>query len=290
MNDPLSLSLRCRSLWDGAVPAAPQEFLSRLPEELRRLRGYGAALVDFEAEACSLDPRYRDPEMWERVATCLRDGGLRGATVHLPFIWVDLASLDRDVWEGSVRSVATALHATAPLRAGLAAVHPASHATGEWLNALPETERHDAMRLAFERVVEGLRRLHGLEEAGPLALENLEGVASNLIELAAERSGVGVCLDVGHAVSNGEELVGALDAVTPRLRGIHLHDAKPPAVVGGKGLAHLPLGGGTLDLETLVAKLRANGFKGPVVLEVPSDPAGSARRFLDAARSTTEGR
>jgi sugar phosphate isomerase/epimerase len=286
MIDRFSLSLRCRSLWDGPRPVAPPEFLLRLPEELGRLRTYGAALVDFEAEVCSVDRRYRDPEIWERIADCVRDGGL-SATVHLPSVWVDLASLDAEVWEGSARSVETALRATAPLRPALATVHPGSDATGAWLHGLPPAEREAATRLALDRVVDGLRRLRELKETEPLALENLEGVTCELIAVAAARSDVGICLDVGHVLSNGEDLVAAIDAVAPRLRGVHLHDAKPPAVAGGKGLAHLPLGGGTLDLETLIAKLRNKGFRGPVVLEVPSNPAGSARRFLDMARRTS---
>jgi sugar phosphate isomerase/epimerase len=281
-----SLSLRCRSLWDGPRPVAPPEFLLRLPEELGRLRTYGAVLVDFQAEVCSVDRRYRDPEIWERIADCVRDGGL-GATVHLPSVWVDLASLDADVWEGSARSVETALRATAPLRPALAAVHPGSDATGKWLLGLPAAEREAATRLVVDRVVDGLRRLRELKEAEPLALENLEGVTCQLIAVAAGRSDVGICLDVGHVVSNGEDLGAALDAVAPRLRGIHLHDAKPPGVVGGKGVAHLPLGAGVLDVETLITKLRNRDFRGPVVLEVPSDPNGSARRFLDAARRTS---
>ena len=284
MVDQLFLSLRCRSLWEGPLPAAPQDFLQRLPAELGRLRRNGAALVEFEAEACALDMRYCDPGVWEHIAHCVRDSGL-GATLHLPAAWVDLASLDHEVWEGSVRSVEAALRVTAPLHPWLAAVHPGSDATREWIHGLPEAERQAATRLAFERVVDALRRLRELGEAEPLALENLEGAGCDLIALAAERADVNVCLDVGHVVSNGERLVGALDAVTPRLRGLHLHDAKPPAVIGGKGQAHLQLGAGVLDLETLLAELRNRTFRGPVVLEVRGDPADSARRFLDTARS-----
>lgn len=287
MSAPFSLSLRCCSLWDGLVPSSPREFLLRLPTEVERLQASGASLVDFDAEVCSRDLRYCDRVVWEQVAKCLRDSGL-GATVHMPSIWVDLASLDREVWEGSVRSVATALQATAPLRSCLAPLHPGSDATGRWLEAVPQTQRGAALQLALERVIEGLGRLRELEDAAPLALENVEGVTCELIAAAAERSGVGVCLDVGHLVSNGEELVEAFDAVASRLRGIHLHDATPPAVVGGKGRAHLPLSAGVLDLETLTAKLRSRTFRGPVVLEVLSDPTDSVRRFLDAARSTSE--
>ena len=230
--DRLFLSLRCRSLWEGPLPVAPQDFLQRLPAELVRVRAQGATLVEFEAEACALDRRYCNPEVWEHAANCVRDSGL-GATVHLPAVWVDLAALDHETWEGSLRSVEVALRATAPLRPCLTAVHPGGDATRAWIQGLPEAERPAATRQAFERVVDGLRRLRELAEAEPLALENLEGAGCDLIALAAERAGVGVCLDVGHVVSNGEGLIGALDAVTPRLLGIHLHDAKPPAVVGG---------------------------------------------------------
>jgi sugar phosphate isomerase/epimerase len=287
MAEQLPLSLRCGGLWDGPQPADPQEFLARLPAELERLRGHGAALVEFKVEVCVLDRRYRDSEIWARVADFVRDSGLAGTTVHLPAAWVDLASLDQNVWEGSVRSVEVALRATAPLRPMLAAVHPASDATGEWIRTLPEAHRPAAIWLAIERVVDGLRRLRDLQEAGPLALENLEGAGCDLIALAAERAGVGVCLDVGHVISNGEEPLKALEVAAPRLRGVHLHDAKPPSVAGGKGKAHLPLGLGGLDLEALVDALHTRRFEGPIVLEVQEDFSESASRFLGTARSTT---
>jgi hypothetical protein len=121
---------------------------------------------------------------------------LDGSTIHLPANWVDLASLDHEVWEGSVRSVKAALQATAPLNPMLAAVHPAGDATGEWIRALPEADRRAARPLVIEQVVDALRRLRELPEAEPLALENLEGAGCELVALIADRSGVDICLDV----------------------------------------------------------------------------------------------
>lgn len=284
--DELLLSLRCGGLWDGPRPTDPQKFLAQLPAELARLRDYGASLIEFKAEVCAFDRRYCTPEVWERVANCVRDNGL-GATVHLPAAWVDLAALDHELWEGSVRSVEVALRATAPLEPKFAAVHPAGDATGEWIRTLPEADRQTAVELIVQRVTDGLRRLRELPDAGPLSLENLEGTPCDLIALIAGRADVGICLDVGHVVSSGEQLVKALDAGTPRLRGIHLHDAKPPSIDGGRGKAHLPLGAGVLNLETLLTELRGRRFRGPVVLEVKGEFAESAARFLDAIRPVT---
>jgi sugar phosphate isomerase/epimerase len=285
MPDGPSLSLRCNSLWDGPRPADPQELLKQLPAELTRMRNSGASFVEFKTDVCVVDVRYRDHGIWERVKDRLRASGLAGATIHLPAAWVDLASLDHEVWEGSIRSVKAALRATAPLNPILAAVHPAGDATGEWVRSLPDADRQAARSLVIERVVDALRRLRELPEAEPLALENLEGAGCELIALIADRSGINVCLDVGHVVSNGEALAQALDAVASRLRGIHLHDAVPPYVGAGKGKAHLPLGSGILDLKMLLRALQSNRFTGPVVLEVKGEFSDSVSRFLEAKRT-----
>ena len=308
------LSLPCRSLWRHRHrPEDPDRFLRSLRDEARRRRALGAGALEFHADACSLDARYAVPDPWREAATILAAEGL-GATVHLPYAWPDLTALDAAVWEGSVASIVAALRATAPLRPPLAAVHPANHGTQALLLATPAAERPALLDQLAARLVAALERI--LAEAPPegaaaVALENLEGVPWPLFEAVCREAGVAVCLDVGHAISNGDDPLALCGRLGARLRGVHLHDALPPPAslhamrpAGGRptspvagrtppdpgmgvvGRAHLPLGAGHLPLRELVAALRAMGFRGPVVLELDDEEAlrASAARWREATR------
>lgn len=285
-----ALALPARSVWEdygGRRPAEPRAFLARLPDEAARLKGLGADLVEFLGELCVLHEGYASPDVWEQAARILDVQGL-GATVHLPFHWVDLAALDREVWEGSVRSAEGALRAMAPLEPRMAAVHPANYATQAVLRWTPEDGQAGVMAAMGARLVAALRRLRAAPGGDAVALENLEGMPFPLIPQIAEAGGVGICLDVGHAVSNGDDPVPVLAMASQRLIGLHLHDAVPPAGAGGAGSAHLALGRGRLDLDWLVRALADLEFTGPVVLEVevggPEAMAESARRFTGAVQ------
>lgn len=238
--------------------------------------------MEFHADACVLDARYADPEMWRRAAEVLFREELQ-ATVHLPYRWTDLAALDHSVWEGSLQSCLTALRATAPLRPRLLAVHPTNYVTQAYVGRASPDQRGLLLEPLAERLCRGLRHLG--EEGGPaLALENLEGVPLDLFRQVVEEAGVGVCLDLGHLVSDGEDPARAVAVLGPRLVGLHLHDALPPPA----RRAHLPLGAGRLDLEGTASALRAAGFSGPVVLEVDGDEevyADTTSRFLKAVTS-----
>lgn len=242
-------------MWQsGTRPAPPAAFLAALREEAPASR---ADAIEFPGDFCSVDPGY-DAATWREAARVLQDSGL-AATVHLPFVWVDVAALDQEVWEGSVRSVERAAEAMAPLHPRLAALHPANYATQTLLTAAPEAARPVALMALAERVVAAIKRLRAGPLGPVLGLENLEGLPLPLLEAVAEQADAHICFDFGHALSDGEDPVEAFARLGKRVVGVHLHDAKP-------GKAHLPLGEGDLDLPGVRAALA--GFAGPVVLEL----------------------
>jgi len=234
--------------------------------------------LELTADLVSMDNRYASEDLWRRVASVLRDGGM-AATLHLPFVWVDLASLDRGVWEGSLDSLEAALRFTRPLEPLMAAVHPANYATQAALAQTPERDRPAFLGALVGRVGAALARLRKSPGGDVIALENLEGVPPELLFGVAEAAGVGVCLDIGHALADGCDPGALLGRVRSGLVGLHLHDAVP------REGAHKPLGTGRLDLGALAGALKAACFEGPVVLEVvgsSDDEERSARLFARA--------
>ncbi len=274
------LSLCFRGFWNNNGDLIePALFLANVDQEIARLKRLGAVLIEFATEVCSRDLRYASVGLWREVATLLRSHGL-GATVHLPSTWVDLSSLDPYVWEGSLRSVETAMKSIIPLDPVLAVVHPANYASGALLRNLPQARRERTMATMAARVTEALQRLCHTPLGSMLAVENLEGTPMDLIVRVARDADVGICVDAGHAVSDGEDPTSFVRMAGDRLRGVHLHDAVPSAAARTSGRAHLPLGEGALNLAGFVSTLVEQGFRGPVVLEDSGDSEASAARFL----------
>lgn len=311
----MDLSLPSRAFWAARFrPPEPDELLRTLAAEARELRALGAALVELPGDLPAVSAAHSSPGFWSRVADVLAGEEL-GATVHLPFAWVDLTALDREVWEGSVRSVEAAMAGVRPLAPRMLAVHPANYATRAVVDWAPAAERPALTMALGSRLVEALRRLRGAPGGEVLALENLEGLPAEVFTIVVEAAGVGVCLDVGHAVAEGQDPVALAAAWRERLVGLHLHDAVRSRAGGdaarsaGGGAtrgagdetsdpaealfesAHMSLGTGVLDLDRLVAALVAAAFDGPVVIEVIGEHETSTRRYLEClARHRPRGR
>jgi deoxyribonuclease-4 len=81
---------------------------------------------------------------------------------------------------------------------------------------------------------------------------------------------VGFCLDTCHAHAGGEDLLGIVDrvkAITGRIDLIHANDSRDAFDSGAD--RHQNLGQGQIDVELIVAALRAAGA--PAVVETPAD-------------------
>jgi sugar phosphate isomerase/epimerase len=148
----------------------------------------------------------------------------------------------------------------------------------------PRAERLDGGEgLAFrQRIERWLPRLegHGLR----LAVENKtvrreadwDYALTPLQHLRAfaDRYDLGLVLDTSHAGTAGEDLLRARQLFDSRLVDVHLSDVGgelPALLPSGARRAldqHLFPGAGALGLAPLLAALQANGYDGPVTLEV----------------------
>jgi sugar phosphate isomerase/epimerase len=93
------------------------------------------------------------------------------------------------------------------------------------------------------------------------------------------RPNVGVNFDPANLVLYGtDDPLAALDRLAPYVRGVHCKDALPPARPAVLG-TEVRLGEGAVDLPSLVRKLAATGYRGPLVIEREHGP----RVFADVA-------
>jgi len=113
----------------------------------------------------------------------------------------------------------------------------------------------------------------------PILIENTAGgdnaIARRFDSLArlwdvVGEHGAGFCLDTCHAHAGGEELLGIVDrvkAITGRVDLVHANDSRDAFDSGAD--RHANLGDGQIDVDLIVAVIRAAGA--PAVVETPAD-------------------
>ena len=109
----------------------------------------------------------------------------------------------------------------------------------------------------------------------------LDAIA-RLWDAVGHHDNVGFCLDTCHAHAGGEELVGLVErvlAITGRIDLVHLNDSRD--AFGSGADRHANVGSGQIDVEALVAVVRAAGA--PVVVETPRDGQAADIALLKAS-------
>lgn len=96
---------------------------------------------------------------------------------------------------------------------------------------------------------------------------------------------IGVCLDTGHLVRAGSDVLETLRALKGRLHGVHLKDVNAQK-------QDVTLGTGTLDLAAVLGGVREAGLTGLLALEHeldPQAPVPGIRQALAALRKAMRG-
>ena len=166
--------------------------------------------------------------------------------VHAPLSDINIAAFSDRVREASVTEVLEAVKGAAGLGAKVVTFHPGH------LSPAGQLDRDRVMRLNRESVLRIARA--GVEHGVPLAIENMPKMRvlafqrpAELLE-CIEGTEVGLCLDIGHAHTNGN--LEDFFALAPLLRNIHIHDN-----TGGWD-EHMVLGKGTASIERAVSALK----------------------------------
>ena len=178
-----------------------------------------------------------------------RDHGIR-YNVHLPY---DVAPGSRDslVRRQSDEVLSRVIDLVAPLE-------PTSHTLHL---AFEEKDRHpDTVAGWRERIDRSLKRIIARGSAGrSLSVENLDYPLQWLDDLIDEND-LAVCLDIGHLLVAGADVIDAFIRYRNRIAIVHLHGVRG-------GCDHLPLDSLTgADMSTVASSL--DGFSGSVSLEV----------------------
>jgi sugar phosphate isomerase/epimerase len=240
---------------------------------IRRLvEEFQVRAVELNGDFTALYPETFGRGYYEQVANLQRELGF-ASTLHLPFLWLDGASLAEPVRQATVQCVSQVVEATQ----GLSIESYVLHLWGAWTSLLwtllqvSEAEKQQLLNDILRGAERTLEELGSVIRPEKLCVENLERMPFELFAPLVERQGTKICFDVGHLAVQGEDPLEFLDRHWGIIGEIHLHDAKN---VGGRARAtrdHLPLGRGTVDYMGLMDRLDEGGYGGVVILEVNNE-------------------
>lgn len=203
------------------------------------------------------------PVAWHKeMAERFRDAGLTCA-IHLPFFDLSPGSMNNGILAATRNTLSRA--------AELASIYDPVHMVGHPHFNRGEHAPH--MARWVERSTQTWETVLDITSGCPsrsrLFLENTHERAPHAILTLLEHlpeDRAGFCLDIGHwhAFAHGfrkQDLAEWVDAVSPRLGHLHLHDND------GTDDQHLGLGAGSIPLELLFDSLRRNDVRPSATLE-----------------------
>jgi sugar phosphate isomerase/epimerase len=257
----------------GVNPRQPEEERERHFQAVRRLvEELNLQVVELSLDFGLLHPQVMDPAFYRQVAALQRELGF-ACTIHLPFLWLDLTSLNDLIRQASVESVRRAVELAQPFQVETYVLHLWGSTTALITRVIAdEVVQRNLLTAVLQQADRSLAEICTFVKPQTLCIENLEALSFDLVVPLLERHGTGICLDVGHLAWQGGGELAFLERHGERVREVHLHDAVLPSAEQGKRARdHLPLGRGELDYEALLHKLDEIGFDGCVIIENNSE-------------------
>lgn len=252
----------------------------RQPEASRALRlaairqlveDYELSAVELTMDLSMVFPQVFDARFYAAVADLQQELGFT-CTAHLPFLWVDLSSLNEPIRAASLDCVKRSIELTRPIQMSTCVLHLSGAITTRVAAEIQEPDQRQALLGVLQmQAARSLASACDLVEPKDICVENLEDGLFGLVLPLVEQYATSLCLDVGHLAWDLTDELDFLATHAARVREVHLHDASSPSSDGSRPFRdHMPLGKGELDYERFLRQLEAVGFDGAVILEVNS--------------------
>jgi sugar phosphate isomerase/epimerase len=251
-------------------------------DHLLEIGAHGFEAIELFATRTHFD--YHSDRAAADLQQWLAEAGLRLHGVHAPIA----QSLVDDRWGSALTLASTDADARAlALTESIAALHVARRIPFDVLVVhlgLPRTQQpasSDNNRDAARRSVDELQRAAeplGVRVAVEVIPNDLSGAEAlvHFVEDVLEETGVGICLDFGHAHMEGD-VVDAVETVSEHLIATHVNDNR------GRTDDHLVPFDGTIDWASVLTTLQKVGFDGTLLFEIAAH--GSAKEMLRKARA-----
>jgi sugar phosphate isomerase/epimerase len=253
-----------------ADPRDPAGSRARRLDAIRQVvEGYSLQAVELTLDLGFVFPRVFDASFYAAVADLQQELGFV-CTVHLPFLWVDLCSLNEPVRRTSVACLLEAAELTQAVEVYTYALHLRGFVSMQVAAQLQHPIQRQAILSALMgQAGRSLSELCEAIEPRDLCVENLEDELFDLALPLIEQHGASICLDVGHLVGRGGSELDFVTQHRNRIREIHLHDATSPAPGSPVPIRdHLALGQGQVDYVVFLRRLEEVGYDGAVILEL----------------------
>ncbi len=253
-------------------PWQPEEARAHRLASMRQLvEGYGLSAVELGMDMGIVYPTVFDAGFYAAVADLQQELGFT-CTAHLPFMWLDAASLNEPVRQASVDCLRRAIELAQPVEVTTYVLHLWGNTTIEINTVLADSPTHPAVLVGLmAQAGRSLAEVCELVVPRDLCVENLEAPSFDVALPLVEKHGVSICLDVGHLAYGDDNALNFVARHGDRIREVHLHDFMNESAGGHTHTRdHLALGQGQMDIAAFLHKLDEIGFDGPVILEVNS--------------------
>jgi sugar phosphate isomerase/epimerase len=255
--------------WAADPQRHDESRMLRLSAIHKIVEGYGLQAVELTLDLAAVYPHLFDAGFYTAVADLQQDLSF-ACTVHLPFLWVDPASLNEPIRQASIACLRQAVEVTRAVEVRTYVLHLWGFTTTQISAQLQEpAQRQEILRALMSQANRSLVELCQILDPRDLCVENLEDSLFDQALPLIEQHNTSICLDVGHLAWQGISELDFLARHHHRIREIHLHDVALPSAESGYQIRdHLALGEGQVDYLALLSKLEESDYDEAVILEV----------------------
>jgi sugar phosphate isomerase/epimerase len=202
------------------------------------------------------------PNSFRRIKKIAAASGLR-LSAHLPFIDVNLASLNDEIGVASKETVVRWFTRTSELGVELLVAHPGRLSSDYSLPYVGMARDRAIQRLRdLNRAANRLGMRFTVENDHKGSDRLIAGRATDVRDIAVQ-AGCGVTFDIGHSNTLNECLIFTR-IVGDMIENVHLSEND------GSSDQHLPIGAGYIDIRRLVRALHSVDYSGPLIIESKS--------------------